>query len=79
MADLPGIDQDLTFSKEIAAQMLEYKAHRYIDTYIAGVDCSSFFVCLILSVRNDTSAHYNSLLWSFAQCPTEGTPCVTRG
>ena len=31
MADLPGIDQDLTFSKEIAAQMLEYKAHRYIE------------------------------------------------
>lgn len=29
MADLPEIDQDLTFSKEIAAQMLEYKAHRY--------------------------------------------------
>jgi len=29
MADLPGIDQDLTFSKEIAAQMLEYKAYRY--------------------------------------------------
>ncbi|KAJ7390150.1 signal recognition particle subunit srp68 [Desmophyllum pertusum] len=28
MADLPGIDQDLTFSKEIAAQMLQYKAHR---------------------------------------------------
>lgn len=28
MADLPGIDQDLTFSKEIAAKMLQYKAQR---------------------------------------------------
>lgn len=33
MADLPGIDQDLTFSKEIAAQMLEYKAYRCL--YVA--------------------------------------------
>ncbi|XP_068732077.1 signal recognition particle subunit SRP68-like [Montipora capricornis] len=28
MADLPGIDQDLNFSKEIAAKMLHYKAQR---------------------------------------------------
>lgn len=32
MADLPGMDEDLTFSKEIAAKMLQYKALRYSNT-----------------------------------------------
>ena len=32
MADLPGMDEDLTFSKEIAAKMLQYKALRYSST-----------------------------------------------
>ena len=32
MADLPGMDKDLTFSKEIAAKMLQYKALRYSST-----------------------------------------------
>ena len=29
MAELQEIDQDLLFSKEVAAQILECKAHRY--------------------------------------------------
>ena len=52
MADLPGIDQDLTFSKEIAAQMLEYKANRYIIDFF-------------LFVKNCTSTYCSSLLGSF--------------
>jgi len=41
MADLPGIDQDLTFSKEIAAQMLEYKAYRYCLKYFSFFSSST--------------------------------------
>ena len=29
MAELPGINEDLTFSKEIAAKILQYKAQRF--------------------------------------------------
>jgi len=34
MADLPGIDQDLTLSQEIAAKVLQYKAQRYGKTKV---------------------------------------------
>ena len=29
MAELPGINEDLTFSNEIAAKILQYKAQRF--------------------------------------------------
>lgn len=51
MADLPGIDQDLTFSKEIAAQMLQYKAHRCMQIVVIKLNvapCSNIYIFIYL-------------------------------